>query len=73
MRSMRQMLSKPDCDVTRSHDYGSKSRDTVKMAATLSKMAAPLWRTLNRFYKVIFFQKVIFFIKTRNNYGFLFK
>jgi len=41
MRSMRQMLLKPDCDVTRSHDYGSESRDTVKMAATLSKMAAP--------------------------------
>jgi len=67
MHSMRQMLSKPDCDDTRSHDYGSKSCDTVKMAATLSKMTAPIWRTLNLFYKVIFFQKVIFYKKKRNN------
>ena len=73
MRSMRQLLLKPDCDVKGSHDYGSKSRDTVKMAATLFKMVAPIWRTLNRFYKVLFFQKVFFFLKTRNNYGFLIK
>jgi len=66
MRSMRQMLLKPDCDVTRSHDYGSNPRDTVKMAALI-------WRTLHRFYKVIFFPKVFFFIKTRNNYDFLIK
>jgi len=43
MRSMRQLLVKPDCDVTRLNDYGLKSRDMVKMVATLSEMAAPIW------------------------------
>jgi len=60
MRSMRQVLLKPDCDITRSHGYGFKSRDMVEMVVTLSKMAATIWRTLNRVYKVILFQKVFF-------------
>jgi len=46
--------------------HGENGGDTVKMAATI-------WRTLNQLYKVIIFQKVIFFIKTRNNYGFVIK
>ena len=37
-----------------SYDYGSKSRDTVKMAATSSKMAVPICLNLDQFYKVIF-------------------
>ena len=46
-----------------SHGYGLKSRDTVEIAVTPFKMAAPIGRTLNQFNKVIFFQKVIFLWK----------
>ena len=66
MRSMRKLLVKPDCDVTQSHDYGSKLRDTVKMAATLSKMA-----NFKSILQGHLFSKSHFFTKTRNNNGFL--
>jgi len=44
-----------------SHGYGWKSRDTVEIAVTPSKMAAPIGRTLNQFNKVIYFSKSHFF------------
>ena len=56
MRSVRQVLLKILTVTSRgSHGYGFKSRDTVELAVTPSKMAAPKGRTLNQFYKVNFF------------------
>ena len=61
MRSMRQVLLKNLTVTSRgSHGYGLKSRDTVEIAVTPSKMAAPIGLTLNQFYKVIFKKKSFF-------------
>jgi len=47
-------------DVTRSHDYGSKSRDMVKMAVTLFKMAAPYGEFKSILQGHLFFKKSFF-------------
>jgi len=68
MRFMGQVLLKNLTVTSRgSHGYGLNSRDTVEIAVTPSKMVAPIGRTLNQFYKVIFFSKSHFFMKTHNN------
>ena len=63
MRSMRQLLVKPDCDVMRSLDYGTKSRDTVKNGGDIVQNGGAHMANFKLISQGHLFFKKSFFIK----------